>query len=433
MDTRLTITQGMWRSLIAAIVALALVMALGASSASAASPPACRVQDTDSGKTYQALQVAVDAARRGDRLTVKGTCVGKTVIDRNVVLVGVQGPGSGKPTLTGVRKSLVIVVTDGARVKLRDLKIVRGATADGGCIINRGNLVLRDVVVHYCYPTDGIGPFGGAHNLGKLTLNGQSRINRSGPGGVLNEGVLVLNGQSSIYGNGTEYGAAGATNLGTLVMNGSSSISHNGGQYTGGVDNFGTMTMNDASSIEGNGSDGEYGYASGGVYNGVTGPRRWPGLRRVHRGVLTMNDTSSIRGNESWNGVGGGLTNAGGEVRMNDAASISGNSAGGEGGGVMVEQGRFTMNDASSIHGNTTRWSGGGLVLAAGRFFMNDASTISGNVAPKVGEATNEDGGFVGGGGGGGLVLGGGALHGVDCGPGGNVTGNSPDDCYVEP
>ena len=94
MDTRLTITQGMWRSLIAAIVALALVMALGASSASAASPPACRVQDTDSGKTYQALQVAVDAARRGDRLTVKGTCVGKTVIDRNVVLVGVTcGPG----------------------------------------------------------------------------------------------------------------------------------------------------------------------------------------------------------------------------------------------------------------------------------------------------------------------------------------------------
>ena len=105
----------------------------------------------------------------------------------------------------------------------------------------------------------------------------------------------------------------------------------------------------------------------------------------------------------------------------------------GVGGGVMLEKGHFTMNDASSISGNTTHWRGGGVFLAAGRFFMNGASTISGNVAPKVGEATNEDGEFVGGGGGGGLVLGGGALHGVVCGPrGGNVYGNTPDDCYVE-
>ena len=235
------------------------------------------MRNTVTGKTYPALPAAVEAASRGAHLTVRGTCVGRTVISKSLDLAGVQGPGSGKPTLTGARKSLVVVVAAGARVRLRDLKIVRGATADGGCIINRGDLVLRDAIVHYCYPTDGIGPFGGAHNLGRLTLNGRSRITRSGPGGVFNEGVLVLNGQSSIYGNGTQYGAAGVVNLGTFVMNGSSSISRNFGQYTGGVDNYGTMTMNDTSSIEGNGSDGEYGYASGGVYNGVTGPGLgWP-------------------------------------------------------------------------------------------------------------------------------------------------------------
>ena len=52
MGTRLTTTHGTWRLLIATIVALALVMALGATSASAASPTACRVQNTDTGKTY---------------------------------------------------------------------------------------------------------------------------------------------------------------------------------------------------------------------------------------------------------------------------------------------------------------------------------------------------------------------------------------------
>ena len=65
MDTRLTTTHDTWRlAHLAAIVALALLMTLGATSASAASPTACRVQNTDTGKTYTALQPAVDAASR---------------------------------------------------------------------------------------------------------------------------------------------------------------------------------------------------------------------------------------------------------------------------------------------------------------------------------------------------------------------------------
>jgi predicted outer membrane repeat protein len=48
---------------------------------------------------------------------------------------------------------------------------------------------------------------------------------------------------------------------------------------------------------------------------------------------------------------------------------------------------------------------------------MTGASTITGNTAGR---------------GGGIYAASGSVLVGVTCGPGGNVTGNTPDDCYVE-
>ena len=52
MDTRLTTTH--WRLLLATVVALSLVMALGATSTTAASSTSCRVQNTVTGKTFRA-------------------------------------------------------------------------------------------------------------------------------------------------------------------------------------------------------------------------------------------------------------------------------------------------------------------------------------------------------------------------------------------
>jgi len=85
MDTRLTATHDTRRLLLAIIVVLAVVMGLGATSASAAPPTVCRVQNTDTGTTYQALQPAVDAASRGARLIVRGTCVGTTIIGKEIL------------------------------------------------------------------------------------------------------------------------------------------------------------------------------------------------------------------------------------------------------------------------------------------------------------------------------------------------------------
>ena len=61
MDTRYTTIHGLrvtsvWRPVAALLVAVVLVAMLGATSAAAASPTSCRVQNTGTGKTYTALQ-----------------------------------------------------------------------------------------------------------------------------------------------------------------------------------------------------------------------------------------------------------------------------------------------------------------------------------------------------------------------------------------
>jgi hypothetical protein len=130
MDMRFTTTHdlratGVWRPVAALLVAVVLVAMLGATSAAAASPTACRVQNTITGKTYAALQPAVDAATKDDRLTVLGTCVGKSVIDKKLVIEGVRSSTSGKPTLSGAGKTGILVVRKAVRARVRGLEIVR--------------------------------------------------------------------------------------------------------------------------------------------------------------------------------------------------------------------------------------------------------------------------------------------------------------------
>ena len=129
MGTRLTTIHGATELAGArhAVMVLALVMALGATSASAASPTACRVRNTNTGKTYTALQAAVDAASKGDRLTVRGTCHGGARSStRSLVIEGIETPTSGSAILDGDHRTRVLLIAEGVRVKLRDLVIRDG-------------------------------------------------------------------------------------------------------------------------------------------------------------------------------------------------------------------------------------------------------------------------------------------------------------------
>ena len=174
---------GMRRSvgtLVTAALVLFLILTLEASPAAGASRTACRVTNTDSGRSYAALQAAVDAAGSGQTLIVRGTCHGTTVIGKDLVIQGVRTRRSDRPTLDGDGKDSVLTVRR-VQVLIEDLTVQGGEMPRwlapkgrrfGGGISNRGGtLVLRDVVVRRNRGKDG----GGIFNTGALTLDGDTR------------------------------------------------------------------------------------------------------------------------------------------------------------------------------------------------------------------------------------------------------------------
>jgi hypothetical protein len=430
-------TQASVRVLIASLVALALTTTLGVTSASAASPTACRVTNAMTGIVFKALQPAVDAASDGDRLIVRGTCHGNTVIDRSLAIKGVVTPGPGKPILDG-GKGHVLRITAAARVTMRGL-VVQGGVAPsyierdptirflpgrGAGILNLGMLRLAGVVVRRNDASQG----GGIYNSGVLRLLGASRITennayplgRGAPGvaGLYNTGIATLRDASGIRGNwGT-----GVSNSGSLTLNDRSSISRNGWSTdygNGGVINDGVLTMNGSSVVSDN-----TGTLGGGVYNrgGAT---------------LILNDSSSIRGNRATYYGGGGVSNSG-TLILNDSSSIRGNRAAyglvaislgffysGGGGVDLALGGTLTLNDSSSIRGNRASFGGGVHMWSpygddAGTLTMTGTSRITGNTAGRSGGGVSSDP----------LRS---TLVGVVCGPDGNVRRNGPGDCAVIP
>src|SRR5215218_7981493 len=99
-------------------IVVALALAAGTliilAPAAVSAPPSCAVSNTRTHKDFNSLQSAVDAAKAGDTLEVKGTCVGNTLVDRNVTLKGVTNRTfPGTPTLDGGGTGTVIHITNG--------------------------------------------------------------------------------------------------------------------------------------------------------------------------------------------------------------------------------------------------------------------------------------------------------------------------------
>jgi hypothetical protein len=400
----------------ATIVVLVVGMTLGVATASAGTPGDCVVRNGRTDRAYKRLQPAVEAARRGDRLTVRGTCRGSTIVDRKLAIVGVPSQELGRPILSGAGKGRVLRVEPGITVRLQDLVVLRGKMLTsrgkpgyGGGIANRGKLTLVDVEVRRSTAgQSGRGGGGGVYNTGRLTLRGSTRISGNfapDGGGVYNSGTLLMKGSAAISANGAESGG-GVYNEGTLTMSGSSGIRTNGGEDAGGVTNLGTLTMGGSSTISGN-SGGLKG-PGGGVYNG-------------RNANLVMNGEGAIRGNTSVATGGGGVANEAGIVRMNDEATINDNTAPSGGGLDTWGKGAVTMAESSAIRGNRAESGlGGGVSVRGGAFKMSGTSSISANTALQSG---------------GGLYRLRGTLTGVRCGPHtyANVYDNSPNDCFLSP
>jgi len=61
---------------------------LGIGSTASAAPASCEVDNSTTLATYSSLQAAINAASAGNTLEVKGTCVGTSIVTKNLRIKG---------------------------------------------------------------------------------------------------------------------------------------------------------------------------------------------------------------------------------------------------------------------------------------------------------------------------------------------------------
>jgi hypothetical protein len=271
--------------------------------------PSCAVSNARTHKGYSSVQTAVDAAKAGDTLEVKGTCVGNTLVDRNVTLKGVTNKAfPGTPTLDGGGTGTVLHITN-------------GTTTIDGLTITDGVASAESVEGNPCCVGGGIavsGATAGAH--------------------VVNS--LVTGNSAGVFGGGID------VDDGTLTLE-NSVVSRNTSSSSGGIDSdFGTITLID-STVSGNVATGGGTCTSanlscaGGIWN--------------FGGTLTLID-STVSGNTA-DDRGGGIVNQLTEalVTLSGTSTISSNTAGEFGGGIWIRGGTIgaTADWTGSVSGNS--------------------------------------------------------------------------------
>ena len=137
----------------------------------------CRVRNLDRGTTYGFAQKAINAAKPGQHLRVKGTCVGPVSITIKLSITGVSTREAGRATFDGAQRNTTFWVLPTGNVTVTNVIITGGHPMGvgplGGGIGNEGRLVLRDVVV---MNNRGLSSGGGIHNEGTLILNGRTTV-----------------------------------------------------------------------------------------------------------------------------------------------------------------------------------------------------------------------------------------------------------------
>ena len=234
-----------------------------------------------------------------------------------------------------------------------------GIYNDGGSVTLNGNAAVTDNVNDGCvmFPmadgrwTPPVGGFGG---------------------GILskNDGSITLNDQAVVSGNTIKY---------CDQTKGPGPIGDGGGIFSQG----GSVTLNDSARVTGNGA------ARGG---GISGGSQMLGLSSTGA-TITLNDSATVSDNLATS-AGGGIYNwIGGQVSLKNEATVSGNTSHGNAGGIYNMSGTVTMNDASLITGNAASGTGGGIYnttypyaagYPVGEVVLNDAAAVSGNTPNDI-------------------------------------------------
>ncbi len=306
--------------------ALCVLGAVAVCPVAAASEPRCHVVDLDAGASFKALQAAVNAATAGDTLRVQGTCVGSTVIAKDLAFVGKSNRGLGPATLDGGHAGRVLRIETGVTVMITGLTITNGAAAEGAGILN----------------------------LGRLTLT-TSRVTgnvATGSGGGIASGLRDL-----------------PLPRPTIALIDSLVADNVAGSDGGGIDNSSGELTTQHTTIEGNSAQRGGGLATG--YDG---------------GQATLNSGTIVRNNRA-SDAGGVLVDHFGHMWLYGDSEIRGNTAVDGGGASCPDCGILSLNDQSSIHDNVATRYGGGVTLGGPGIYLelHDQSTVHDNTAAMGG------------------------------------------------
>jgi hypothetical protein len=287
-----------------ALTLLALVV-LPFGAGAAGSPPSCAISNARNHKDYSSLQNAVDAAKAGDTLEVKGNCVGNTSVAKNITLKGITNkPFPGPPTLDGGGTGTVLHITNGTTT-VNGLTIRNGvadvASVEGnGCCVGGGIAVSGDTA--------------GARLVDSLVTGNSAGV--FGGGVDVDDGALTLV-NSTVTGNTSDSSGGIDSDFGTITLIGST-VSNNTasggtacqglGSCAGGIWNFGgTLTLID-STVSGNTATRR----GGGIVNQT--PTGGPAA------VLTLSGTAAITDNHA---ISDSSVNLGGGIWIRGRATVS--------------------------------------------------------------------------------------------------------------
>jgi hypothetical protein len=266
------------------------ILAVGSGQAGAATT--CHVGNARTQATFTTLQEAVNSARSGDTLWIRGVCMGHTRI-------GAEG------------QELSLVLRGRATDQVPHATLDARGTSRVLSVIGKTDLRIVDLTLP-----------GGAASRG-------SHAEHLGGGIYKTFGKLVLAGSTSITGNQARIGGGVYQFKGTLILAGTASITHNtwyrapghGGCYGGGVrigtGGSGRVVMKGSSLIARNSSK----TMGGGILAGAST-------------TVVMRDDASIRRNTA--GVGAGIrAGSDDELWLYDRSSVVHNVATKKGGGVF--------------------------------------------------------------------------------------------------
>lgn len=345
------------------------------------------------------IQALINAAPSGGTVTVPaGTYHESLTVNKNLTIVGASSSTTIIQAVTGQR---TITVTAGNNLRLENLTVTGGQTAQGGggILLAGGSLTLVDCVVSGNSAAYGGGVFqegtGGRLDMIGSRIELNSTTNHGGGLYVRGSAALtstqILSNTAAWHGGGLHVDSGRADIVGG-ALSGNRAINGNGGavNLNNGISISGTQIISNSAAVGGGLQQWNPGFTVA-----ITNTRFERNFARVVGGGAAVSSTMSIAGSAFISNtvdsgtdastLAGGLF-AGGASSItsshflgNSALCLNGGSCGAANGGGLYATGAITLAQVTIV-GNEAGRMGGGMATVNGGAVLTDV-VLSGNKA----------------------------------------------------